>query len=231
MPATKPLVSVVVPVYNAEPYLAEAIESVLAQTHPPSEVILIDDGSTDGSAEIAKGFGDSLHYFYQKNQGVGAALTAGFTRARGEYICAIGSDDLWTKDKLALQLAEFAADSDLDMVFGQVKQFISPELDEASRQNIYCPPEPMPGYSAGPMLIKREAFLRVGNFDNRWEVGEFIDWYLRATDAGLNSKMLPQVVYRRRLHTSNLTIRKRDSYSDYTRIIKASLDRRRKGTG
>ena len=117
---------------------------------------------------------------------------------------------------------------ELDMVFGYVKQFHSPELSDAVKQKIHCPTEVIPGHSAGTMLIRREAFFRVGSFQTNWKVGEFMDWYLRAKEHGLKSAMQSTLVLKRRLHTANLGVRERESRSDYQKILKTSLDRRRK---
>jgi hypothetical protein len=125
-------------------------------------------------------------------------------------------------------MTAFENDPELDIVFGHVKQFHSPELSADQKRKIHCPAEAMPGYGAGTMLVTRKAFLRVGPFKTEWQVGEFVDWYSRALDSGLKALMLPKVVYRRRIHTTNLGIRKRDAQTDYLRILKASLDRRRK---
>lgn len=220
-------ISVIVPVYNAELYLREALQSLLDQTKKPDEIIVIDDGSTDDSANIAREFGSGIRYWFQENQGPGAALNSGLAKATGDYFAFIGADDLWHKEKLELQLASFDASPNLDIAFGHVKQFISPELDDNQKETIYCPPDAMPGFATSTMLIKRNSFSQVGVFEDKWEVGEFIDWFARANDRGLNNVMIPQIIYFRRLHTSNLTISKRDSYVDYARIIKASLDRRR----
>jgi len=114
-------VSVVLPVFNAEKYLAEALQSVLAQTYPVFEIILIDDGSTDGSAQVAEGFGDIVRYTYQDNRGHGSALNVGFARATGDYIAPMDADDIWMKDKTTRQLAEFKANPNLDMIFGHIK--------------------------------------------------------------------------------------------------------------
>lgn len=228
MSNNEPRISVVLPVFNAEKYLAEALESVLAQTYPVFEIILVDDGSTDGSAKVAEKFGEIIRYSYQVNQGHGSALNVGFAQATGDYIAPMDADDIWVKDKIAWQLAEFREDPILDMVFGHLKHFISPELDEAVKQKISCPPDPMPAYSAPATLLKRGAFSRVGSFDENWKVGQFMDWVIRAGEAGLASKILPEVICYRRLHTSNMMIRLRDNYNDYVHIVKASLDRRRR---
>ncbi len=221
------LVSVIIPVYNCDRYLAQAIESVLAQTYRPIELIVIDDGSTDRSAAVAQRFGDSVLYCFQPNSGTGAARNQGIELARGGFFAFLDADDLWVEDKLARQMAAMSSNPELDVVFGQVQQFRSPELDESVKKSIHCPPELMPGYSPSAMLIKREAFFRVGQFETNWQVGEFVNWYVRATDLGIRKMMLPDLVARRRLHETNQGVRQRHAAIQYVQILKASLDRRR----
>lgn len=223
-----PLVSVVIPLYNGEKYLAEAIESVLAQTYSSIELIVVDDGSTDGSADIVKGY-TSVHYYFQPNQGLGAARNRGIDLAQGRFLAFLDADDIWDKDKLMCQMKAFDNTHGLDMVFGHVIQFISPELDENKKSSTNYSGEIIPGYIAGTLLIKRESFFRIGYFATHWRVGEFIDWYTKAIEKGLNSFTIPEVVMRRRIHADNMGIREYDSRGDYVRILKASLDRRRKG--
>jgi len=226
-----PLVSVIIPVYNGERYLAEAIESVLAQTYRPIEIIVVDDGSTDGSADVAKRFGSPVRYDFQPNSGAGAARNRGAELARGSVLAFLDADDIWLADKLARQMAAFDADPELDMVFGHVRQFYSTELDEHVRRNTRYAAEIMQGYVPGTLLIKRGAFFRAGPFATNWRVGEFIDWYLKAMEQGLKSFLLPEIVMKRRLHANNMGIRERKHQTDYVRILKASLDRRRKKGG
>lgn len=221
------LISVIVAVYNGEKYLRAAIGSILAQTYPAIDLIVVDDGSTDNSASIARSFGADLRYVHQPHSGLGAAMNHGIDLAQGQFFAFLDADDLWPKDKLERQHRAFAADASLDMVFGHMKQFVSPELDEAAKKRIHCPPDPMPGYSAGTMLIRRESFHRVGRFATTWQAGIFVDWYLKATEAGLKGIMLPDILLNRRLHTANLGIVRRDARADVLRILKSSLDRRR----
>lgn len=220
-------ISVIIPVYNCEKYLAEAIESVLAQTYQPIEVIVVDDGSTDESAAVAKSFGSSVGYYFQENSGLAATRNHGIELAQGDFLAFIDADDIWLEHKLSLQMAAFETDQKLDMVFGLVQQFISPELDEMNRQKIYCHTEPMSGLIGSAMMIKRDAFFRVGMFDPSWKLGEFIDWYAKAIEQGLKSYILPEIVLRRRLHSTNMGIRDRQHRIDYVRILKTALDRRR----
>ena len=224
----KPLISVIIPVYNCERYLPEAIESVLAQTYRPIEIIVVDDGSTDNSGSIAKGFGAKVRYYFQPNSGVSAALNQGIESAKGSFFAFLDADDLWVEDKLMHQMTVFEKDPDLDIVFGHVKQFYTQELCESLKETISISQETAPGFFKGTMLIKREAFERVGLFESAWRMGDFIDWYARAMEQKLKSFMLPDVVLKRRIHDANMGIRERNARGDYLRILKASLDRRRK---
>lgn len=227
MAENESLVSVIIPVYNGDRYLAEAIQSVLDQTYQPVEIIVIDDGSTDRSAEVAKRFGTTVQYCFQVNSGTAAARNRGIELAKGDFFAFLDADDLWVNDKLTLQMHVFQRETDIDIIFGQVQQFHSPELDESIKNKTYCPPELMAGYHAGTMLIKRDSFLRVGLFETKWQVGEFLDWYIKVTEQNLKSFMLPEVLLKRRIHDANMGISERKSRTDYVRILKASLDRRR----
>ena len=228
MSEKRPLASVIMPVFNGEKYLREAIESVLGQTYEPIEIIVVDDGSTDNSAAVARSFDSRVQYVYQNNNGVGAALNRGIELSRGCFLSFLDADDLWKRDKLMHQMTVFEDNPDMDIVFGQVKQFYSPELDENQRKRIRIPAEVERGFFKGSMLIKRDSFFRVGAFETRWKVGDFIDWYLRAMEKGLMSFVLNEVVMLRRIHADNMGIRERISQVDLVRILKASLDRRRR---
>ena len=227
MTDSKSLVSVIIPVYNCDRYLAEAIKSVLAQTYHPLEIIVVNDGSTDRSADVVKGFADQVRYFYQHNSGPGAARNQGANLAHGTFFAFLDADDFWLEDKLTLQMAAFDGDPELDMLFGQVRQFHSPELGVHLKAEVGQNKEIMAGYFAGTILVKRESFFQVGPFETNWQVGEFIDWYSRAMEKGLKSIMLTEVVIKRRIHMNNMGIRERQSQTDYLKILKAALDRRR----
>ena len=222
------LVSVVIPVYNAERYVGEAIESVLAQAHANIQVIAVNDGSTDNSERVLSRYQPRIQSISQKNTGVSGALNRGLEIARGEFFGFCAADDLWTRGKLEKQLEVLGANDDVDTVFGNVEQFISPDVDSPETRKWICPSEPMAGYHTGTMLIRRAAFLRVGGFETKWKFGEFLDWFARAEELNLRHVMLPEVLYRRRIHGANMTIRERESQRDYLHILKAKLDRKRK---
>ncbi|MCP4399598.1 MAG: glycosyltransferase family 2 protein [bacterium] len=222
-----PLVSIIIPVYNCERYLAEALESVFAQTYRPIEVIVVDDGSTDNSANIAKHFAPDVHYCYQSNAGPGAARNRGIMLAQGTFLAFLDADDLWVKDKLALQMKVFDEQPEVDMVFGHAKQFYSSEVEDHIRQKIRIPAETIPGHTPCALLIRRETFFRVGIFENRI-VGQVMSWYMRVVELGLHEVMLPDIVFMRRIHTHNLGITHRQLTHQRLHVLKAALDRRRK---
>lgn len=223
----EPLVSAIIAVYNGEGYLADAIKSIMNQTYRNIEIIVIDDGSTDNSKDVALRFAPPVRYHYQLNSGIAAAWNQGIKIAKGNFLAFLDADDLWTDDKIRQQMDIIGENAEIDIVFGYVKQFYSAELTEEERRKIRCPHDTMPGVSAITMLIKRESFFKVGWFDAQWRKGIFSDWYLRAGECGLVSRMLPQLVARRRLHQTNHGIVNRDKSIDYVRMLRASLSRRR----
>lgn len=222
-----PSISVIIPVHNGERYLAEAINSVLAQDYPVFEVLVIDDGSNDRTADIVRSFGTPVHYHFQLQAGAGAARNCGAELARGELLSFLDADDLWEPRKLRHQVYALAEDTGLDIVFGHVQQFICSTIPEPLRARLHCPSEAMPGYHPGTMLLRRETFFSIGRFDTQWQVGEFVDWYARAVENGKKILMVPEVVMKRRLHVTNQGIYKHDHYKqDYLRILKRTLARR-----
>jgi glycosyltransferase involved in cell wall biosynthesis len=93
--AEGPTISVVVPAYNEERYIAEALDAILAQTLAPLEVIVVDDGSTDGTAGVVGGYGDRVRLIGQENRGCPGAFDTGFREAKGDYVALCAADDVW----------------------------------------------------------------------------------------------------------------------------------------
>jgi glycosyltransferase involved in cell wall biosynthesis len=220
-------VSVVIPAHNAERYLAAAIDSVLAQTRAPHQVVVIDDGSTDGTPGVAKSYAGLVACHRQQNAGIGATRNRGVALSQGDYVAFLDADDLWEPDKLERQLAVFDSDPSLDLVLGQVRQFIDPGLSRKEAARIACPSGLQPGYLPGALLARRATFERVGPFRTDLKVGEFVDWMARAREAGLREEMLADQVLSRRLHDTNQSVRHRSQMTDFARVAKAALDRRR----
>lgn len=215
-----PLVSVTIPVFNAEAYVADALASVLAQQHPALEVIVVDDGSTDRSLEAVRRVADSrCRVMRQPQSGAAAARNLGVAESGGALLAFLDADDVWPANKLELQVRALENDPGLDMVFGHYVSF--GEGGELSAER-----DAQPGYSLGTMLIRRARFLDVGPLATRWRVGEFIEWYARAEDAGLRHAMLPEMLLRRRVHETNMTGSDPGALTDYVRIVREIAARR-----
>lgn len=116
MTVSTPDISVVIPVYNGDRYIKTAIQSVLNQKNCTFELIIIDDGSTDQTADLIQPYRASLSYFYQTNAGVSTARNLGIEKSTGQYIAFLDADDYFLPDKLAAQLALFQAEPSLGIV-------------------------------------------------------------------------------------------------------------------
>jgi len=220
-----PHVSCIIPVFNGERYLAETLDSVFAQTHDDVEVIVADDGSTDRSAEIARGRGTIV--VQQPNAGHAAARNLGLSVASGAFVAFLDADDLWHPEKLARQLARFNERPELAVVFTHIENFFSPDADPAARPDDDAF-RPIPGYTSVTMLARADAFAKVGGFDVELKHGNDRDLFCRAAELGVAIEMMPDVLVRRRLHAQNRSAAlSSDSRAEYIRILKASLDRRR----
>ena len=216
-----PLVSAVIPAHNAERYIGPAIESILAQPHRPIEIIVVDDGSDDATAAVARSFGPPVRVIAEPHAGAGAARNRGVEEARGEFLAFLDADDLWTPGKLACQLGCLQADPSLDYVLGHAVEFRTAP-DGTVSEGVT-----MLGAAAGAMLIRRQAFQLVGLLRTDLRTGEFIDWFARAREMGLPSAVAPEIVLRRRIHAANMGITDRAGRADYAEVVRAALARRR----
>ena len=218
------MISVVIPVFNGAAYVGQAIESVLNQTPPPDEIVVVDDGSSDSTAEVVQRYPVQFHR--QANQGPGAARNLGIRESSGEFLAFLDADDLWLPDKLRLQKAAFDESPQLDLVFCHMSQFRSPELAvvENGDSVSYEIGQPSPLISC--LLARRAAMDRVGPLRTDLKA-EFVDWYMRAREAGLPMRTLDVLLVKRRLHAGNFTLKHKDVRLEFLQTLKASLDRRR----
>jgi glycosyltransferase involved in cell wall biosynthesis len=222
-----PLVSVILPAYNRARYLRAALESVLAQDYRPLEVVVVDDGSTDGTAQVASAH-PQVRCLRQPNRGVAAARNAGLTASRGAFVAFLDSDDLWVPEKLRLQVGFLLAHADVGYCLARMRTFLEPGcvLPPGVRPAVLA--RPSIGAVPSTMIARREVFERVGGFDPHRRVGEDVDWFFRARECAIPFAILPDVLVRRRLHDANLVAQAAGEASSVVEIVKASLDRRRR---
>ena len=179
-------VSVVIPTYNYGCFVSEAIDSALGQTHRPEEIIVVDDGSTDGTEEAVNVFVNKVKYLKQTNSGVCAARNRGVAESTGEYIAFLDADDIWEPTKIEKQLAKFAEDADIGLVHCGMREFDSETretlavhdmgMEGSIAEELLLWERPAMNVSGSAIMISRKAFEDVGGFDPELKCGE--DWDL-----------------------------------------------------
>jgi glycosyltransferase involved in cell wall biosynthesis len=220
-----PTVSVVIPVYLSERYLAEALGSILGQTRPPDEVLVVDDGSPDASAAIAEGF-PGVEVLRRANGGVSAARNTGIAAATGDLLAMCDADDRWEPTKLARQLAVLAERPDVDVVFTAIEEFVEPGTD-AVATHVRPAFERSTGPLPSSMLARRWAVAAAGPFDESLRVGDWIEWYLRLADTGAVAHTIDEVLVHRRLHGRNNSLRRSTQGTEYLHAFRDHLARMR----
>jgi glycosyltransferase involved in cell wall biosynthesis len=222
------LVSVIVPVYNGERFLAAALDSIRAQDHRPLETIVVDDGSDDGTPAIAQPRAD-VRYERHPHRGLAATRNSGVEAARGAFIAFLDADDLWPAHKLRVQVAYLLEHPETDYVVAHLRNFLEPGHERPAWLRPELLEHEQVAFSTGTLLARRRMFERIGTFDTRFVVGDDTDWFARAQAAGLVAAVLPEVLLERRIHDRNHTGETLDlCRSTAIEILKASLDRRRR---
>lgn len=200
--------------YQAEEFIADAVAAILGQTRPPDEVIVVDDGSTDGTADQLRRFSDRIRVVWQPNRGCPAAFNRAFREARGDFVAMCGADDVWEPRKLEWQLEAIADHPEVDVLFGDMVVFgqrrgryhrppgegvlDSARLREALyRENIIGAPS---------IVIRRALFQRLGPFIEDFGADDY-EYWMRCLRAGARFHFDPRPLVRYRRHEGNLTNR------------------------
>lgn len=221
------MIDVIIPCFNAKKYLLEAVESIKRQTMPVNKIIIVDDGSTDGSYEFACNI-KGVTCFKQKNSGAGTARNLGLRNSDAEYIYFLDADDIAEAYAIEYLYKAIRSDNHLNAVFGRSIEFISKELSiqEKASKKIYD--EPRLGILPGCALIKKSTFDKIGYFDERLKTGETVAWLAKFKDSGLKSVNIDDVVLKRRIHMTNTGIvNKEQEKKDYLTIIRQRLQQRK----
>jgi glycosyltransferase involved in cell wall biosynthesis len=209
-------VSVMMPCYNSQRFVAQALASLCAQSRPIQQMVVVDDGSSDDSRELLEQLGQPV--LACPHRGISASLNEAARASTGEWLAWIDADDLWHPDKLEWQTQSLLEHPEWAGVFVGVEQF---------REDGAALEEAPGGRLRGALLLRRAAWEQVGCFDESLPTGEFIDWMARAQSQGLHFGDLPQIGYRRRLHDRNTTLQRHPG-ADYLRLIRAKLQRERR---
>jgi glycosyltransferase involved in cell wall biosynthesis len=217
-------ISVIIPAYNREEYIGEAIESVLTQTYPPYEVIVVDNNSTDRTVEIAASFA-GVSVVHESKQSIGAARNRGVLASSGDWLSFLDSDDLWTQEKLALQVAELERHAEVSICFGMSQNFADPTTSPDALPVAAINTRPIAGRTVSTLLIHRPVFEQIGLFAETTGSTEYVEWFSRLQDNGEPFVEVDQVLHLRRIHAQNTAPKHNQQYSQ---VLKQILDRRRK---
>ncbi|HEY2478712.1 MAG TPA: glycosyltransferase [Solirubrobacterales bacterium] len=214
MGATPPVtISAVVAAYQAEKWIADAIDSILGQTSPPDEVIVVDDGSTDGTGRELGRFGDRIRVIRRENGGCPAAFNTAFAAVRSDFVAMCGADDIWEPHKLELQRAAITAHPEADLFCGHAVMTGLIEGDhtrppgigvldnDALRDELFAEGCVI---NAPSIVIRRELFERLGPFIEDFGADDYEYWF-RALRAGARFYYEPRPLVRWRQHGENLS--------------------------
>lgn len=236
-----PLVSVIMPAYNAAHYIGDSVATVLSQDHHRLELIIADDGSSDGTPELVEGLDARITVLRQRNAGPAAARNLGLQTAKGAFIAFLDADDLWAPQKLSMQLAFLQAHPEYGMVYGGFQRWF------AGADGSFDAPLP-PAYAEGPdealvaaqsgwiyvpllfdnivhiitALVRREVIEPLGGFDPKLPTGEDYDFWLRLSRHTQAAKLARTLAYYR-IHKTSITHKPRAENNEY-RALKAALD-------
>ncbi len=214
--------SVVIPAYNAAETISETIDSVLSQTAAASEIIVINDGSTDKTLQILSSYGDSITVISQNNQGCGKATSLGFKSSKYPIIATLDADDIWLKDKMRIQLDFLNTHPNSLIVCSQLRQFHHNQID---RENGLI----RDGYGRSTMVIHRKVYELIGDIiDPIGNRGDLVDWLGRCRDAGIKIDFIPEVLCLRRIIPGSLSYgRNKELDRGYLEVARRSILRKK----
>lgn len=219
------LVSVIIPVYNGQRFIAEAVKNIAAQNYPALEIIVVDDGSTDRTGEIVAGLPVDIRYFKQENAGPASARNRGIRDASGDFIMFLDVDDLWPDNTVNSMVDEMQREPEREVIRGYA-QMMRFNAATAEYDPLGNPRESYPHY-IGAAIYRKSVFKKVGLFDPTLRFAEDTDWYTRAAEQKVNIKRVDEITLLVRRHGSNMTYGKNLIELNTLKVFKKSLDRMR----
>ena len=223
------LVSIVIPVFNGERFIGEAIESVLAQTYEPIELIVVDDESTDGSAQVADAYEGVTVIRHRPNGGPAVARNRGIAVAKGACIGILDADDMMKPKRIEKQVAAVEGGSDFVLTLEELLVEPGVEMPEffTARRAPISDRDDL--WLTSSVLVTREAIERLGPYDESLRYGEDVDFVLRAFDAALKIEMLDEKLTIRRFHGGNMTYDFAQTRGATFQALRRRVERRRGG--
>ena len=229
-PHESPRISVIIPVYNQAQFLGHAIDSVLAQTWKDYELIVVDDGSTDESGEVAQRYGSRLRYVRKPNAGGASAVNVGVRLARGSWIAILPSDDMWEPNKLERQWSYIDGHPEAAFVYSdysiidvngkQQRSTSHPVPSGRTRQRIHL----LRGcfINGGSVLLRKAIFEEIGGFDEQNRYAPDYDYWLRVTER-YPAIRVPEPLLRYRVHGGQDSMRFRAIWNATYQVVRKFL--------
>lgn len=222
---SNPLVSVIIPAKNGERFLAQAIDSVLAQDYRPFELIVIDGHSSDATAAIARSYPEA-RFIEQRGAGIPHALNQGIEQSNGDLLAFLSADDQWTADKLSRQVDYLVAHPNFLFASALFRYHQEPGCALPAGFNPQLLDRELVGRIMETLLARRGAFERIGIFNPEYSIAHDVDWFSRAQDQGVSMGVVPQVLLHKRIHNANTSSAAAVNTPQLLRIMRASIQRR-----
>jgi glycosyltransferase involved in cell wall biosynthesis len=222
----KPLVSAIIAVKNGERFLASAIESILKQSYQPVDLIVVDQQSTDSTADIARSYG-AVRYVWQAGQVVARAWNLGIDTAVGEFVAFLAHDDTWTPDKLSTQVDYMLAHPEVDYTIVRARFVLQPgcPIPSGFRQALLTGDHVCRTPEA--LVARKALFDRIGKFDPDFRGSEDVDWFARANDYGVPFAVIPKVLLIKRIHDANTSQNAPVQQAFLLKALRQSVERKR----
>jgi glycosyltransferase involved in cell wall biosynthesis len=221
-------VGVIIPVRNGASTLAAAIRSVIGQTPRPPDIVVIDGGSDDGSAELARSFA-GVRVIAQERRGLGAARNQGVAAVAGDVIAFCDADDRWTDGSLAARLARLAAAPACGAVIGQLERRLL-DGEPATPQQASRLGQIEPAYTPSALLVRRSAFGAVGGFDETMTIGSDSDWFVRLVQSAMRLDVLAETVLLKGVRSASLSTDIATYRRELLQVARRFVDRRKRET-
>lgn len=215
------IISVIIPVFNCGDFLCKAIDSILVQTLQNTEIVVIDDGSTDRTADICLKYNDKIRYFHQENRGVSSARNLGLKQSLGEFIIFLDADDILLPNSLELLRKSLEKQNESMITIGLSQEIVKENTLWKSHKNPYR------GAYLSATMFRKEIFKIVGRFDENLNIGEDIDLFFRLRELQIPIAYLDQVILLYRRHENNSSKAAIDVHKSLLKACRQSLNRRR----
>jgi hypothetical protein len=225
---TRPLVSVIIPVFNGERFIEDVVKNVLSQNYPALEIIVVDDGSKDKTEKIIKQLPLDIRYFKQENEGPSSARNRGIRDASGEFLVFLDVDDLWPENNLNVLVDKMLLEPDMQVITGYAQ--LKHKDPVTGEYDLIGNPMESFQYYIGAAIYRKSVFRKVGLFDRTLRFGEDTDWYTRANELRVNMRRLEEVTLFVRRHGGNMTEGKNLVELGRLRVLKKVLERMRTQT-